>query len=71
MYGKWRTQNYGYVTAFGGVLISERDKIGVSYSNTINCPKGVSQVVEYTRADADITLWGDVGITSQIYMTAN
>lgn len=71
VYGKWLTKNYGYITYFGADFISERDTIGVSYSKTVNCPKGVSQVVEYTRADANITLWGDVGVTSEIYLSAN
>lgn len=71
IYGKWLTKNYGFVTDFEGPQFSERDKIGVSYSKTVNCPKGLSQVVKYTQADNNITLCGDVSVTSEIHLSAN
>ena len=67
VYGKWLTKNYGYVTAFGGVYITPKPVYGITFSGRVACPKGVSQVVEYTRVDTSICMSGDVSVTSEIY----
>lgn len=71
VYGTWDTKNYGYVTAFGGSFVTEHGKIGVSNSKTVTCPKGVSQILKYTKANANVTLWGDVAVTSELYLMSN
>lgn len=71
VYGTWDTKNYGYVTAFGGSFVTEHGKIGVSNSKTVTCPKGVSQILKYTKANANVTLWGDVAVTSELYFKSN
>lgn len=71
VYGTWDTKNYGFVTAFGGSFVTEHGWIGASTSKTVTCPKGVSQILKYAEANANITLWGDVAVTSELYFKSN
>lgn len=71
LYGKWRTKNYGYVTAFGGSYLTPEPMYGTSRSRMITCPKGAEQIVEYTRVDTTICMSGDVSVFSEIYRVPN
>lgn len=70
IFGKWETRNYGYVAASGGFLKTPKPVYGTTFSNKVVCPKGKSQVVDYTRVDTCITMWGDQTVTSKIYRNA-
>lgn len=69
LHGKWLTKNYGYVTNSGGWYETPSPVSGVSRSKFVYCPKGVSQIKEYTRVDTRIIFRADTKVTASIYKT--
>lgn len=70
LHGKWLTKNYGYVTNSGGWYETPSAVSGVSRSKLVYCPRGKSQILQYTRVDTRIIFRADTTITASIYKSA-
>lgn len=71
LYGQWLTTTRGIVTAFGGSRTTGQPMYGTSRSNFLVCPVGIPQMVRFTRIDARITMYGDVAVTSSIFLKSD
>lgn len=68
---KWLSRTDGVVTAFGGSRSTEQPIYGTSRSNLLTCPMGTPHMAKYIRVDTNITMWGDVTVTSSITLKSD